>query len=289
MSHHITNAGAFYAYVSKGIGKVAGVGTAFLALIAYNSMQIGILGLFGAVFSGFMLRQGRHRLRLVHVGLRRDRRDRHPRLAPRRPEREGARDLPHRRDHRRRVLRSRRRRRPRARRGSPATRSTPRSPSAPASAPRSASRWPPSSASSRRRSTARSARTHGARSPGRPTSRSGSPRSSTRSPPGCCRARSAPTSITNADALVEGGFVGADRRPRSDHGPLHHARRADLDDDRRHRHAALLHQPVRRVALVPQRGLALLLRPRARRRAAADVRPHATAAARRSSARSPRR
>ena len=55
MSHHITNAGAFYAYVAKGIGKVAGVGTAFLALIAYNSMQIGILGLFGAVFSGFML------------------------------------------------------------------------------------------------------------------------------------------------------------------------------------------------------------------------------------------
>ncbi len=54
MSHHITNAGAFYAYVSKGIGKVAGVGTSFLALIAYNSMQIGILGLFGFVFAGFM-------------------------------------------------------------------------------------------------------------------------------------------------------------------------------------------------------------------------------------------
>jgi amino acid transporter len=54
MSHHISNAGAFYAYVSHGIGKVAGVGTAFVALIAYNSMQIGIAGLFGAVFSGFM-------------------------------------------------------------------------------------------------------------------------------------------------------------------------------------------------------------------------------------------
>ena len=54
MSHHITNAGAFYAYVSKGIGKVAGVGTAFVALIAYNTMQVGILGLFGAVFAGFM-------------------------------------------------------------------------------------------------------------------------------------------------------------------------------------------------------------------------------------------
>ncbi len=54
MSHHITNAGAFYAYVSKGIGKVLGVGTAFVALIAYNTMQVGILGLFGAVFAGFM-------------------------------------------------------------------------------------------------------------------------------------------------------------------------------------------------------------------------------------------
>ncbi|CAN5581127.1 APC family permease [soil metagenome] len=55
MSHHITNAGAFYAYVSKGLGKVGGVATAFIALVSYNSMQIGIAGLFGAVFSGFML------------------------------------------------------------------------------------------------------------------------------------------------------------------------------------------------------------------------------------------
>lgn len=55
MSHHITNAGAFYAYVSKGLGRVGGVATAFIALISYNSMQIGISGLFGAVFSGFML------------------------------------------------------------------------------------------------------------------------------------------------------------------------------------------------------------------------------------------
>jgi amino acid transporter len=54
MSHHITNAGAFYAYVSLGINKVMGVGTAFIALIAYNTMQVGILGLFGAVFAAFM-------------------------------------------------------------------------------------------------------------------------------------------------------------------------------------------------------------------------------------------
>ncbi|MQA72800.1 MAG: amino acid permease [Solirubrobacterales bacterium] len=55
MSHHITNAGAFYAYVAKGIGRIAGVGTSFVALIAYNSMQIGIGGLFGVAFGGFML------------------------------------------------------------------------------------------------------------------------------------------------------------------------------------------------------------------------------------------
>src|SRR5689334_7642101 len=36
MSHHMTSAGAFYAYVAQGLGKVAGVGTAFVALVAYN-------------------------------------------------------------------------------------------------------------------------------------------------------------------------------------------------------------------------------------------------------------
>jgi amino acid transporter len=53
MSHYITNAGAFYAYVSKGIGRVAGVGTAFLALFSYNAMQIGIYGLFGVAMGAF--------------------------------------------------------------------------------------------------------------------------------------------------------------------------------------------------------------------------------------------
>ncbi|UJA19829.1 APC family permease [Thermoleophilia bacterium SCSIO 60948] len=57
MSHHVTNAGAFYAYVAKGISKTVGVGTAFVALIAYNAMQIGIAGLFGAVFGGFVSAQ----------------------------------------------------------------------------------------------------------------------------------------------------------------------------------------------------------------------------------------
>lgn len=54
MSRHVANAGAFYSYVSRGIGKVAGVGAAFVALIAYNAMQIGIYGLFGVALGGFM-------------------------------------------------------------------------------------------------------------------------------------------------------------------------------------------------------------------------------------------
>jgi amino acid transporter len=54
MSRHVANAGAFYAYVAKGLGKVQAVGAAFVALIAYNTMQIGIYGLFGVALGAFM-------------------------------------------------------------------------------------------------------------------------------------------------------------------------------------------------------------------------------------------
>src|ERR687898_529711 len=54
MSRYIENTGAFYAYVSKGLGRVPGIGAAFVALIAYNSMQIGIYGAFGVAMGGFM-------------------------------------------------------------------------------------------------------------------------------------------------------------------------------------------------------------------------------------------
>src|SRR3712207_6745930 len=54
MSRHVANAGAFYSYVAQGLGKVQGVGAAFVALIAYNSMQIGIYGLFGVAMGAFM-------------------------------------------------------------------------------------------------------------------------------------------------------------------------------------------------------------------------------------------
>jgi len=54
MSHHVADAGAFYTYVTRGLGRIAGVGTAFVALISYNAMQVGIYGLFGVASAGFM-------------------------------------------------------------------------------------------------------------------------------------------------------------------------------------------------------------------------------------------
>jgi amino acid transporter len=49
MSRHVSNAGAFYAYVSQGIGRPVGVGTAWVALIAYNLLQVGLYGVIGFV------------------------------------------------------------------------------------------------------------------------------------------------------------------------------------------------------------------------------------------------
>ncbi|MFC4072680.1 APC family permease [Actinoplanes subglobosus] len=47
MARHVPNSGAFYAYASIGISRPVGVGTAFVALVAYNAMQIGLYGAFG--------------------------------------------------------------------------------------------------------------------------------------------------------------------------------------------------------------------------------------------------
>lgn len=54
MSHHVHNAGAFFAYIARGMGKPAGVGAALVALISYNCMQIGIAGMFGFATAGFL-------------------------------------------------------------------------------------------------------------------------------------------------------------------------------------------------------------------------------------------
>ncbi|HEY4556792.1 MAG TPA: APC family permease [Enteractinococcus sp.] len=55
MSREIQNAGAFYAYVTEGLGNRQGIATALVALVAYNMMQIGLYGLFGFAASNLIL------------------------------------------------------------------------------------------------------------------------------------------------------------------------------------------------------------------------------------------
>jgi amino acid transporter len=47
MSSRITNAGAFYAYISAGLGRPLGMGFGLVAVVAYNVLTIYIVGLFG--------------------------------------------------------------------------------------------------------------------------------------------------------------------------------------------------------------------------------------------------
>jgi len=47
MTPHIPQAGAFYAYATRGLGSRMGVGTAAVALVAYTAIQVGVYGYFG--------------------------------------------------------------------------------------------------------------------------------------------------------------------------------------------------------------------------------------------------
>jgi amino acid transporter len=58
MARRIPNAGAFYAYISQGLGRPIGVGFALVALLAYNALQFGLYGIFGAALSGFLESKG---------------------------------------------------------------------------------------------------------------------------------------------------------------------------------------------------------------------------------------
>jgi amino acid transporter len=53
MSRYVSNAGAFYAYLANGLGRAWGVSASFVALVAYNAIQIGLYGLFGVAFGAF--------------------------------------------------------------------------------------------------------------------------------------------------------------------------------------------------------------------------------------------
>jgi amino acid transporter len=54
MSRHVSNAGAFYSYLSKGLGGSFGVAGSFVALVSYNTIQIGLYGLFGFLAKTFV-------------------------------------------------------------------------------------------------------------------------------------------------------------------------------------------------------------------------------------------
>lgn len=47
MSRHVTEAGAFYAYIGKGFGASVGFGSALVALGSYTAVQIALYALFG--------------------------------------------------------------------------------------------------------------------------------------------------------------------------------------------------------------------------------------------------
>ena len=54
MSRHVHNAGAFYAYIARGLGPTAGVGASLVALVSYSALQTGVYGIFGFEVSGLL-------------------------------------------------------------------------------------------------------------------------------------------------------------------------------------------------------------------------------------------
>lgn len=58
MSRHVINAGAFYAYAARGLGGRLGGAVAMIALVAYNTMQFGLIGLLGGISAGVLSQFG---------------------------------------------------------------------------------------------------------------------------------------------------------------------------------------------------------------------------------------
>ncbi|MFC8419878.1 APC family permease [Streptomyces sp. NPDC057236] len=52
MSRHVTDAGAFYTYISRGLGRPLGVGASQIAVLCYSATQAGMYGLYGVVVQG---------------------------------------------------------------------------------------------------------------------------------------------------------------------------------------------------------------------------------------------
>ncbi|TFE58283.1 APC family permease [Streptomyces sp. ICN441] len=54
MSRHVVDAGAFYMYIGRGLGKMLGTGSAGVALFAYCAIQAAMYGLYGATVSALL-------------------------------------------------------------------------------------------------------------------------------------------------------------------------------------------------------------------------------------------
>ncbi|MER5221876.1 APC family permease [Streptomyces flaveus] len=52
MGRYVVDAGAFYTYIGKGLGRTTGTGSAGVALLAYSTIQGSMYGLYGSVVSG---------------------------------------------------------------------------------------------------------------------------------------------------------------------------------------------------------------------------------------------
>jgi Amino acid transporters len=66
MSRHVVRAGAFYAYITAGLGRPLGMAGALVALMSYTFIQIALYGLFG-FFCTVILRHSAYRDALVRL------------------------------------------------------------------------------------------------------------------------------------------------------------------------------------------------------------------------------
>ncbi|MFR9732177.1 APC family permease [Saccharopolyspora sp. MS10] len=58
MARHVENAGAFYAYIARGLGRVPGTAAGGVAVLAYNLVQVSLVGGFGVGAASFVRQAG---------------------------------------------------------------------------------------------------------------------------------------------------------------------------------------------------------------------------------------
>ncbi|NIL91940.1 hypothetical protein RhoFasSB10_04294 [Rhodococcus fascians] len=58
LTPYVRNAGAFYAYIGTGLGRRTGFGTAFMALLAYLALLVGVYGLLGSGITALLASWG---------------------------------------------------------------------------------------------------------------------------------------------------------------------------------------------------------------------------------------